>query len=487
MKPLQTSLALSLAAFLFSLRLSAQTDPPKPHDCTSLRGDQARNCECVTALFDLIPKLPGLSETEISTEQSRAIATTQGACAVLAARITQLQLVTHSQDETRRELRSTLDLTRAAVTAPPLPDESAGTQGASTQTSSASCVEPVQLATESTSFTMTRTGPRLQLFGAINPLAMLASPESKALLSRLMDVSFLLPLNVSQVGSMTPSTLPTPWDVVEVISLRVRLNFLAGTGLSQKEQLAQLRAFESMVKQADDLQRLLEGRLQESDDLAATVQKLVAGDAKTQAAELLRARDVVDATFAARRATPRGTTGSFGLDLRLDVGDPTFSKSPSALGVSFLGSVAGAVTFRTDDRSFALRARLGGHVFAPTYDPLTRATVGSLDGAFGISFAMPAKFYLPNVGRAQSLALSLGLEGRYAPVPDAGAMSTGTTQFLDVRASINIPLDDGNSLGVGLSLPLIGQTTPMLSLSGNLAQLLGVPSEIPLRSQSPTN
>src|SRR5690349_14494302 len=97
----------------------------------------------------------------------------------------------------------------------------------------------------------------------------------------------------------------------------------------------------------------------------------------------------------------------FGLDLRADFGDPTFSGNPDARGTNVLAAVAAGKRLGDANRYFAVRARVGA-----AYADLRRSKpFYSLDYGLGIE--------LGAVMDLQTAGLTAGVEGRYSNSSDA--------------------------------------------------------------------
>ncbi len=166
-----------------------------------------------------------------------------------------------------------------------------------------------------------------------------------------------------------------------------------------------------------------------------------------------------------RRAREQADAKYFGLDLRLDVGDPTLGAVPGASGTSLLAGIGFGRRFGPPDGATAgMRGRLGVRYVA--LDD-TNVTDFAVDGGVAFEATRPLE--------TQRLDLSAGVEFRFS---GARAMAQPLqTRFLVVRGSLTVPLADATSLSVSFSAPLVGSVSPTLSINANwhllLAGLLG--------------
>jgi hypothetical protein len=364
-----------------------------------------------------------------------------------------------------------------------LPDEAAGVQGSQLMSAAAPSVVPVQLASESASLAITRAGPRVMLAVSVNPLGYLSSGTANPSQAypwwrRFFDVSLTVPVNTegllagtSSMPSNTPA-LPSPWNVMEFVGVRVRMNFLAAASGSVEARAVGQRFAES-AQRLGEVQSLVTEQLDAAGpEVRSAVETIFASPARAWVTAFEPLATALQALDRQRRQASRGY---FGLDLRFTAGDTTFAQQSGLLAYDLLGALAGGYTSGGPGARFGFRARAGLQLHAPIAAAGgEEERIASLDGALGFMVALPR-----SPGGAEPLTVNVGAEGRYSPLAPQRMADAGVTNTLDLRVSVNVPLSDGSSVGLGLSLPLVGGGAGFLSLSGNLAQLLGLPSTLP--------
>jgi hypothetical protein len=144
----------------------------------------------------------------------------------------------------------------------------------------------------------------------------------------------------------------------------------------------------------------------------------------------------------------RADSRYFGLDVRLDVGDPTLGAVADAEAVSINGGVAFGKQFvGTDALSPSAGVRLRAGI---RYTDLARLDESSfaLDGGLAFVLRRPVDF-------EKALTVSGGVEFRFGGVDDAleGAMQS---EFLTVRAALSVPVTDQTAITLGFGQPLLG-------------------------------
>ncbi len=345
----------------------------------------------------------------------------------------------------------------------------AGTSGAPSQGEAVPTVQPLALAGGSLAAVGSAGGADAIAAFTINPAMLFGAqtPARSAALSRLLDLTILAPINEldrDQDGK------------IDYYGIRARIN-VAGPGAGRHVVQAG-EAFVDRVQQSTDLAAGLDSVLKAAPDFPSCVAALredpidademqqtcgrsvsLAVDPRTLERfreALQRARDSADAQY-------------FGLDLRLDQGDPTLGATPGAAGTALFAGLAYGrriVATQPGRPSFGIKARLGlQHVSLDTLtiDERDRNNT-AIDGAAAFDFTYPYEF--------QPLKLAAGVEFRTGDPPISGAEEEFRTNFVQVRLSLDVPITAANSISIAFAGPLTGEERPTLSINANWQLLL---------------
>ncbi len=303
---------------------------------------------------------------------------------------------------------------------------------------------------------------------SLNPVTLFGGTDSIAAArwSRFGDVTVLVPVSTGSTSSIT--------DRLGYLGLRARLNI---TGLSAGEQLLQdvNNAFTAALEQ----EGLLAGRIAQALEslpdsvairkCAAAIAASAYGD--TPAACLgkvtvgLSADDYRALRKSLELAREKADAHYLGVDLRFDRGDPTLAgdstKEMTALQAGF---AFGRRTLTADPE--AVRVGVQGRLGVRYTNPRIRtdSVVWALDGGLGFESSRL-------VNALQEVRFSTGLDFRYSNRPDSVAERT-QTDFLVLRAAVNIPLVGGTSVSVGYTAPLVGRISPALTVNFDWGLLL---------------
>ncbi len=351
-----------------------------------------------------------------------------------------------------------------------------GTQGSPAQVEAVP-LQPVSMTSANAALVATKTGFRIIANGAINPAALLTdvasgsrkvSPKSAASASRSADISILLPIDPAATGTQGTQAF-------DYVGVRLRVSLLGW--LSADRMVEGARAVYARA-----LTRLRE-QLQAAGDFidAATVliskaphkydcrMALGAGDAqKIESAcgdtigptlrQLIESDGALRNALSAARA--EADRSYLGADIRMDLGDPSFSKDPAARGAYLLTALAGGIRWNFGEAQ-------SGHAGVRFRTGASAAWIGgqnivSFDGAIAFEIGVTQELH--------ETSLSFGLDGRFTRV----APPPFDTNYLDSRVGLSIPLGDGGKIGLSLGFPIIGsQHGTTVSVSGNWAALLG--------------
>ncbi len=328
---------------------------------------------------------------------------------------------------------------------------------------------PVSLAAGTLSMVGSNAGTNAITTIGINPALFAVDPndrEEVARLSRLMDLSVLVP--VSGVDKDRDGK-------VDYFGLRLRLSM---TGLASGSALMRTAtdSFRTIVETDAALTLQLRDRLEAMRDPVSCANALLADQADAAAMEkgcdgrvdfttsperhehlaavLMRAREEADSKY-------------FGLDLRLDIGDPTLGAVAGASGTALFGGLAAGrrYNFSKDGLTTGgLKARLG--VRFNQLDLDSSATSFSADGGIGFEMQRPYE--------NQRLSVSTGAEFR---VGKGGVyQAQAQTNFLLLRASLAVPMFAGNSVTLNFAAPVAGKSvSPVLTVGMNWGLLLPKP------------
>lgn len=351
------------------------------------------------------------------------------------------------------------DLQTRAATQP-------ATAGAPNQGDAVPSVQPIAVAAGSLAAVGTGGGNSSIAALTLNPSILFGTPpdmDDAAKRHRVLDLTVLVP-----AGTMDKNGDGN----IDYFGLRARVNFVALApatqgALQRAEQqygVAQL----ALQQGSDSLAKLLVRSADVTACASAFANDVV--DVKAERAACGGAIDVLVDTAAVKAfgkalAAFRDSADAkfFGLDLRLDRGDPTLGTVAGASGTSiFAGLAAGK---KVSASGYSLKARLGvAHEVRDDKTLPDSLRVGtSIDGAAALEFAYPAEF--------QPLKASAGIEFRRGHVPSA-AQQALQTDYAAWRMSIDVPISASNSISVSYATPASGKGKPMLSVSANWQVLL---------------
>lgn len=309
---------------------------------------------------------------------------------------------------------------------------------------------------------------------SLNPATLLggaSDPDGADKRSRLADVTAFFPvdgLDQNDDGD------------IDYFGLRLRVNAfgtglgLGGPALAERASAALGRLAGAEVAVASDIREMLV----DAPDLEACSRRLVAErpevDENIEACGTLPTLSLDSATLAefhARLAELRAEIDSeyFGLDVRLDFGDPTLGEVPGARGMRLFGGLAYGKRFLgsdTDDRSLGLRLRAGFRSVTLDAPPVAGADdhLDQLEAALGMELVYPSQF--------QPVRVQAGLEGRWGGDPDPALADQLESDWLVFRGSVSIPVTDTNAVTLSFGRPLDDDGTSTLSVSANWGLLL---------------
>lgn len=284
--------------------------------------------------------------------------------------------------------------------------------------------------------------------------------------SRMWDVTAFVPvdgLDADDDGS------------VDYVGLRLRLNALAA-GIGRDLAAEAAAAYGSLVQNQAAHALELEALLRSAPNLDACLAVLLEGGDPAalneecgEAMDLRPERELLD-RFGEQLADLRAAIdgGYLGLDVRVDLGDPTLGHVPGASGTRIFGGVAFGKTIgesSPDQRSTRFRGRLG--IRSVDLDDAVPGTDEDddfqVEAGFGLEVVYPSGF--------QPVRLELGIDGRWGNSPEA-AEEAFESETVFLRGALSVPFSESNAISVSFGAPIWGDGSPVLSVSTNWGLLL---------------
>lgn len=342
----------------------------------------------------------------------------------------------------------------------PAMPEAVGAQGSPGEVAAVPSVAPTPLAGGTVALAGTETGPRMITSLGLNPGALSSeTARTYAVQSRFADIAVVLPTRLENDDS---------GDAFDFVGVRARLNVVApwsgetayeqakaiateryrNLGALQAEQLSQLT---NALVGAKDVQRCYDAILGSNTD-----------DVGKFCGSPLQETNLLEAEKAARLALQRVRRAAdksyLGLDLRLNVGDYTFSGQDEAEhAVGTVGSLGAAYRLLSSEHlHLVLRGRAGG----------AYAHIGDEDD-FGFDWGGAVEF--GGSAASGTLRLSAGLEGR---VGKDDASELADMNYTDLKLGLIVPASEGTNVGVSASVPVSGDHGFILTTAGDLAAFL---------------
>lgn len=372
--------------------------------CPSLEGQNALGCDPLASLLEI--SLQGLASAP--TEEERA------ADAQLDAKV-ELQRQPDRQTSTNKA-------------------------GSSAQTDPVESIQPISLAGGAFTLSGTRTGTKGVGTITLNPLA-LGKPR-KAYASRLLDLTIAAPFDLD--GGVSANE--------RYLSARLRVNAAAPLTSAELQQ-ALTDFYSASGKFADGLEAVL---LKTSNVKRCTESILKTGTVTIEACDAtLDQRELLQLRQRAHDAVVKGQRAAdayyFGLDARLDVGDPTGDATTGDDGTHLLAGVAAGIRIPQGKLwDFELRSRLAADYFR-SRDQVPE-TGADLRPVFSVDYGGAVIFSgLLEKEAKQRLAVGLGIEGRYSKSADADYVPT---KFANLNLMVVVPTTSGSDLGLAISIPL---------------------------------
>lgn len=346
----------------------------------------------------------------------------------------------------------------AAMVLNPLAPTSGATGGPG-QVGAAPSSAPASTSAVSLGLAGTPAGPRVLASLSFNPLAVGSVRDTAAFArwTRFWDVTVLVP--------MDPTSQNVDWAVADYVGVRTRMNLL-GPGAGDEALAAAKASYEKFLGAADeflaDVTRSLqatEAARRDVEACATAIESDDAGDiAKACAEKIGSLSDFLEDSKAEWKRSGllvnKKDLTTFGLDVRADFGDPTFTGGERS--TSLMAGLAGG----TGTERVGMSARLGAWY---RYGWEQKEPLWAVDGGLALSSHA-------TVG-PQRMDFSIGAEGRYAQRnPDA--LSLYGANYLAILIGTTVPIANGAALGIGLTVPVIGDKSPQITLRGDILSLI---------------
>lgn len=385
-----------------------------------------------------------------------AASTSKNACDTLANIIGQARAMAQFNELPKKltpseQVRKRMNDAKIAATTPDSATN-VNASGTSAQLEPVGTTRPIALAGGSVGLAGTESGNQAVTTITINPFALKSPNDVQA--QRLLDLTFTAPVQLNG-----------PDQKLRFFGVRLRTNAAA---LFDSKPLE--KAEQDYIKASGGFADTVQVVLSQSDDVAQCFDTLIKkGTASTNdcggSAEDAQVRNFRATYYEALKAARREADKYYwGLDVRLNVGHEEAVVDNGEKDVHFLVGLAGGTRLPLGDWDLELRGRAAVDHFKP--DAKAVKAVTSADGAFGVVLAGAPS----NEIAKQTVGFGLGLEGRYAK--DPGVLAPN--KYLDFRAMVVVPTQNGADLALGLRIPLHDSDTPrgtIVTVGGNLGIL----------------
>lgn len=351
--------------------------------------------------------------------------------------------------------------------------------GTPTQGGSAPSIQSVALAGGNLAAAGTENGTRTLATAVLNPASLFGAPASRldnasdekdsltVALSNLGDVTFIAPIeDIEREGAL------------DYLGVRARVNvtsLVQGTESFQKVEKQWLNTLRSSGDLARQISSAINSVLDEQADSATvatcTQALLQVPEMGIQAANAacnaeLESLSLTQEDFARLRtlteeALAEADEEYFGLDLRLDLGDPTLGVADSARGTRLYTGVAWGHRYG-EATSARTTIRLNGGVRFIDLDVMDEA-VFAAEGGFDLAFS--------KIVEKQRLQGSAGLSFSAGNVGEAFERAA-ETNCLRGQLSVSVPLAQNFGLSINFTTPIIGDVGTTLSVKTNWHLLL---------------
>jgi hypothetical protein len=349
------------------------------------------------------------------------------------------------RDEEDEKLKSSLPIKTQADR-----QTSVNKGGTNAQVDPVESIQPITLAGGAITLAGTRSGTKGVGTITVNPLAIMSPGNVVA--GRILDVTVSAPFNLDSGTSQDN----------RYVSARVRANFTAPVSAQRLELAvtAMTRMLALEGKHSDDLGVILS----KTKNPQACVDSIVATKKVTAAAcgEALDGQPIEKARTALMKelvdARREADSYYFGMDARLDTGDPTGSTFVGDKGTHILGGLAAGRRFgQTELWDIELRGRFAGDYFKSRDAAVEGAknAVWSVD--WGCAFILSGRL---QQDAKQRMAFGVGVEGRQAANKDDAKRELAPTNYANLNLMALVPAANGGDLGLAFSIPIKDALVP---------------------------
>lgn len=357
----------------------------------------------------------------------------------------ELPAVQAKRDEEDAKLKDSL-----ALKTQPDRQTSSNKGGTSAQVDPVESIQPITLAGGAVTLSGTRSGTKGTGTITVNPLA-ITNPGG-VVAGRLLDLTVSAPFSLDSGTSQDN----------RYVSARVRANFTAPIS-AQKLALAVAAMTETLNlegKHSDDLAVILSKAKDPQACVDGILQTRKVSAEACDAALEVAAIDVARAKLMKQLEDARREADSyyFGMDARLDTGDPTGTTFVGDKGTHILGGLAAGRRFRQSELwDIELRGRFAGDYFksrdAAVEGP--KDAIWSLD--WGCAFILSGRLQQDS---KQRMAFGVGVEGRHATNKDDAKRELAPTNYANLNLMAVVPAASGGDLGLAFSIPIKDAVVP---------------------------
>lgn len=345
--------------------------------------------------------------------------------------------------------------------------------GTPAQGESAPSIQSVALAGGNIAAAGTEEGTRTLATAALNPASLFGSPEGDSqpddsrtkdsltvALSTLGDVTFIAP--IEDVDTEEP---------LDYLGVRARLNVTSLTQGAPSFRKVENQWVKTLRASGEFLNRIIPVLRQTNNVPACTKALLRSPESGIQEASAacgadlnplsLTPKDFAELRALTEEALAEADEEYFGLDLRLDLGDPTLGVADSARGTRLYTGVAWGHRYG-EATSARTTIRLNGGVRFIDLDVMDKA-VFAAEGGFGLAFS--------KIVEKQRLQGSAGLSFSAGNVGETFERAA-ETNYLRGQLSVSVPLAQNFGLSINFTTPIIGDVGTTLSVKTNWHLLL---------------
>jgi hypothetical protein len=312
--------------------------------------------------------------------------------------------------------------------------------GSSAQLDPVESIQPITLAGGAFTLAGTRSGTKGVGTITVNPLAIL-SPADDAVSGRLLDLSVSAPFDLDRGTG----------ENGRYVSVRLRANLTAPISAAPLQERLETW-LKAAGRYADSVEKVLQNAADQrgcAEAIART--RTVSKVACAQDVDSTDLREAREAAFAAMEPARRQAEKYyFGIDARLDSGDPTASDLEGDKGTHLLGGLAFGARIAVGNRwDWELRGRGAADYFQSRDDAAGDDPEAVYSFDWGGALILSG---LLNNRSKQRMAFGVGLEGRHAR--DSVEAELAPTNYVNLNLMALVPTTDGSDFGLAIGIPL---------------------------------